>query len=214
MEVTSSLVGTRFFARRARSARAGCPLSSPFRRPDAKQTRPGSSRQHNPHDDFLEQTPRFPLDDRPSSGNITHGRTGSRAYRTMNFCTRKSVAVALAAWHLVLAAAGYSLHAVTASCDSTATAAHSSCGCSGHQCGFAPTVTEEPDSRDGHRAGISSWHDPHACSLCRWLSQPQEPPLVASILVVSQLASCQRIDRPVAPVTRRHAAYGARAPPL
>ena len=179
-----------------------------------EQARFGSPRQQNPRAGFLEQNPRFPLDDRPSSGNITDGRTGFRAYRTMSFCKQNSVTVVLAAWHLVLAAAGYSLHAVTGSCDLPATAAHSSCICTGHQCGFPASVGEESASRDERRATLSSWHDPHACSLCRWLSQPQEASLLAGIPVVSQPAACPPIDWPVAPVTRRHAAYGARAPPL
>jgi hypothetical protein len=131
----------------------------------------------------------------------------------MSFHRQKLVAFALASWHLLLGAAGYSLHVVLGERVQPCTQAASACGCA-HDHGVPNHSIADNGiqffSLDEITEGL---HDPQSCALCRWLAQPR-----VSLWCTIQDAGGSPLvwlpfDSTTDPVSAKPRPYAARAPP-
>jgi hypothetical protein len=131
----------------------------------------------------------------------------------MFFHRHRLIAIALASWHLVLGAAGYSLHVVMGERVRPCAPAASACGCA-HDHGV-PNHSVVDNSVQFPSLGevAEGQHDPQSCALCRWLAQPR-----VSLWSTIQDAGGSPfvwlpLDGATDPVSAKLRAYGARAPP-
>jgi hypothetical protein len=125
----------------------------------------------------------------------------------------RRIAVGLALWHLLLGAAGYSLHVVLDERGRSCAEAGSFCCC--HHDGLFP----HPVSAESTVGPVSllnptdDRHDPQACLLCRWLSQPR----VSVGFTVPDAAGSPLVWLPgittLRPVSSSPRPYAARGPP-
>lgn len=131
----------------------------------------------------------------------------------MLFHKSRAVAILLAAWHLLLGAAGSSLHVVMGEhvrpCAHAVTA---SC-CDREHCGLTfPTVVQPNQSQRSIEAADGS-HDPQNCLLCRWLSQPRDPVCWVAFELAEDLPVWKSTEASAVCVSTALHPYAARAPP-
>jgi hypothetical protein len=135
--------------------------------------------------------------------------------RTMHLFHSRSLAVALAGWHLLLGSAGYSLHIFTGDCERSRSETPLACACGGHA-DHRLADTPGPEAGEAAFVGVDRdrhRHDPHNCLLCRWLSQPRVSLWFAVSTVAAHPLATLPMAAAAAPATRRPHPYGARAPP-
>lgn len=131
----------------------------------------------------------------------------------MRLLNTRRVAVALAAWHLLLGGAGYSLHVLLAERGQPRSQPVMACGCHHESCPIPFAGSDEQGETLSWTDDSGGRHDPRSCFLCRWLSQPRvsiwdaAPNLAATPLV--WLPS----DRAIDPRSVCRYAYAARGPP-
>jgi hypothetical protein len=133
--------------------------------------------------------------------------------RIMRLFNSRRVAVALAAWHLLLGGAGYSLHVLLGERGQPCSQSVLACACQHDACFSEFATSEKQDATRAWTDGSSNRHDPRTCLLCRWLSQPRVSVWDAVPSVAATPLVWLPVDTAADPLSVCPHPYAARGPP-
>ncbi len=125
----------------------------------------------------------------------------------------RAVAILLASWHLLLGAAGSSLHVVMGEHVRPCAHATTAACCDHDHCGLTRPSADQPNRAQRSIEAADRSHDPQNCLLCRWLSQPRGPVCWTGVELAEVSLVWASSERAVVCVSTPMRPYAARAPP-